>query len=260
MFQGRFRIAAQDAVMSAPRRMAAVSLVIATPLLSACGGAAAMNARATTAMNVPATTAVGAKRQPTATHAVAVRRRLSRIDRIAAQAKRDYAAEVAGVHTHTVLRAVASDRLLLGLLAAHKLAAAQSYVAVKYPHTWYHWHVSRMRVTQGAHVVTEVGVPYVVPPSSMALHRQGRSVGRLYVSMQDEIGFVRLEHRRWPYVQVVIRGNNPTLLRTSMYAAASVNLPASGTIQIAGTRYQVRSFKEQSWEDGPVTIWLLMRG
>jgi hypothetical protein len=76
--------------------------------------------------------------------------------------------------------------------------------------------------------------------------------------MQDEIGIVRLVHRHHPDVQVVIRGHSQ--LRASMRAAALVRLPSSGSVSIGGQRWLVRSFKERSWEDGPVTVWILRRG
>jgi hypothetical protein len=88
----------------------------------------------------------------------------------------------------------------------------------------------------------------------------GRSVGTLDVSMQDEIGFVRLMHRKYPKLQVVIRSERTHQLRTSMYSAAFVKLPATGTVAIRGTRYQVRSFQEKDWSGEPVTISLLMKG
>jgi hypothetical protein len=86
----------------------------------------------------------------------------------------------------------------------------------------------------------------------------GRNLGTLYVSMQDEIGFVRLMHRDLP-VQVVIRGRSGQL-RTSMHSAAFVKLPATGGVQLGGHRYLVRSFQERAWGGEPVTIWILMKG
>jgi hypothetical protein len=93
----------------------------------------------------------------------------------------------------------------------------------------------------------------------MVLHAPGgRAVGMLQVSMQDEIGFVRLMHRRYP-VQVVIRGRGPSHLRASMRAAGVAKLPARGRVSLGGSPYVVRSFHEQAWDGEPVTIWLLMK-
>jgi hypothetical protein len=215
---------------SHPRRFAAAAL-LAAALVSACGQATAASSHSTR----------------------------TQIGRLTAAAQALYAHEVSGTHSLAVLHRVGSDPRLLSLLRSRRLAAARGYVGRQFPRVWYHWHVSRMRITQGSHLVTEIGVPYVVPPSTMVLRSAGHTVGKLFVSMQDEIGFVRLEHRRYP-VQVLLRGRTPSLLRTSLHAAALVRLPARGQVRIGGTAYQVRSFQEQSWEDGPVTIWILMRG
>jgi hypothetical protein len=115
-----------------------------------------------------------------------------------------------------------------------------------------------MRIMQGSRVVSEQGVPFCLPAASMTLRgTNGRNLGTLYVSMQDEIGFVRLMHRDFP-VQVVIRGRSGRL-RTSMHAAALVRLPAGGSAELGGRRYLVRSFHEKAWEGEPVTIWILMK-
>src|SRR3954470_24062966 len=70
----------------------------------------------------------------------------------------------------------------------------------------------------------------------------------------------RLMRREYPKLQMVIRSRRTHQLRTSMYSAAFVKLPATGTVAIRGTRYQVRSFQEKDWGGEPVTISLLMKG
>ena len=107
--------------------------------------------------------------------------------------------------------------------------------------------------------MTEIGVPFVLPASQMVLRAGGHAVGTLQVSMQDEIGFVRLMHRIFPSVQVVVRGAGLAHLRTSMHAAAFVKLPASGRVSLGRHHYRVRSFHEVAWNGEPVTIWILMR-
>jgi hypothetical protein len=116
-----------------------------------------------------------------------------------------------------------------------------------------------MRISRGSQVVSEVGVRFVMPASQMTLHGAGgRALGRLQVSMQDEIGFVRLMHRRYG-VDVVIRGRGSKHLRSSTRSAGLAKLPASGNV-VLGRRYAVRSFNELAWDGEPVTIWILMKG
>jgi hypothetical protein len=155
------------------------------------------------------------------------------------------------------LRRFGRDKTLLNLLGQPNLGAARAYVKRTYWGTWYHWHVSRMRITRGSRVISEQGVPFCVAPSSITLHgAHGRNLGTLTVSMQDEIGFVRLMHRMYP-VQVVVRGQGQ--VRSSLQSAASANLPAKGRIRLGATRYLVRSFHEKAWGGGNVTIWILMK-
>jgi hypothetical protein len=179
------------------------------------------------------------------------------VDRIAADARAAYTEQVSGSHSLAVLHTLGADPTLLRLLASGNSASVRAYVSQRYPRTWYHWHVSRMRISQGSKIVSEVGVPFVLPASQMTLRGSGgRTVGTLQVSMQDEIGFVRLMHRRYS-VNVVIRGR--TELRASDRAAGLAKLPATGSIVLGGYRYNVRSFHELAWDREPVTIWILMK-
>jgi hypothetical protein len=184
-------------------------------------------------------------------------RRAKPIDRITSAARALYADQVAGSHSLAVLHRLGADPNLLRLLASGNLASVRAYVSQQYPRTWYHWHVSRMRISRGSQVVTEVGVRFVMPASQMVLHGSGgRTLGTLQVSMQDEIGFVRLIHRRYP-VDVVIRGRGQKHLRASDRAAGLAKLPTTGSIVLGGRRYLVRSFHELAWDGEPVTIWIL---
>jgi hypothetical protein len=181
------------------------------------------------------------------------------IDRITAAARALYAEQVAGAHSLAVLHRLGADPALLRMLASGNSGSVRAYVSQQYPRTWYHWHISRMRISRGSKVVSEVGVRFVLPASQMALHGSGgRTLGTLQVSMQDEIGFVRLMHRRY-HVHVVIRGRGPKHLRASMRAAGLAKLPATGSIVLGGRHYLARSFHEPAWDGEPVTIWILMK-
>jgi hypothetical protein len=179
------------------------------------------------------------------------------IDRITAVARALYAEQVAGPHSLAVLHRLGADPNLLRLLASGNAASVRAYVDYQYPRTWYHWHVSRMRISRGSKVVSEVGVRFAMPASATSLHgSRGRTLGTLRVSMQDEIGFVRLTHRRYG-VNVVVRGPND--LRASDRAAGLAKLPATGSVVLGGHRDLVRSFHERAWDGEPVTIWILMK-
>jgi hypothetical protein len=182
------------------------------------------------------------------------------IDRLAAVAKHRYSKEVRGTEVHAALRRVASDPLLLGALQSGDMARLRSYVRGTFDRVWYHWHVSRLRIGRGSRMMIDVGVPFVVAPSQLALRDvRGGSLGTLQVSIQDVIGFVRFMHRNYP-VDVVVRGRGPAHVRTSLPAARNAHLPDSGTAIVAGNRYQVRSFRETALGGEPVKAWILQRG
>jgi hypothetical protein len=155
---------------------------------------------------------------------------------------------------------VGNDPRLLRLLSSGNTAAVRGFVAREYKRVWYHWHVSYMTITRGSQTVTSIGVPFVMPGPKMTLRGPGgRALGTLQISMQDEIGFVRLMRRMHPSVQVVIRGRGPAHLRTSLHSAAFAKLPSRGTAAIGGRHYLVRSFHEVAWGGEPVTIWILTK-
>jgi hypothetical protein len=272
-------------LLTHPRVAVAGALAV---LVTGCGGAAvaapppAPTAAAAAATTVPAaptaaptaptatpaaptTTPTATPAAPTATPARRASARTparssSAIDGVTALAMRQYAAEVHGPLAKTLLHRVAGDKTLLRTLQSGNLTATRAYIARQFPAVWYHWHVSRMRIVQGSRVVDETGVPFVVAPAQMTLRGTGgRSLGTLQISIQDEIGFVRLMHRNHG-VDVVVRGQSAGHMRTSLPAAANASLPSRGSTTIAGTRYQVRSFNETAWAGEPVTVWILARG
>ena len=178
--------------------------------------------------------------------------------RIEAVAQRQYSFEIHGGAVFAVLHLVGRDQTLLRLLRSGNVSATRSYVQRQFAAVWFHRHVSRVRIVQGSRVM-EVGVPFVVAPVQMTLRGPGgRNLGTLQVSIQDEIGFVRLIHRHHP-VDVVVRGQRGEV-ETSLPAAAHVRLPTNGTVTIAGQRYHVSSFREMAWNHEPVTVSILMKG
>jgi hypothetical protein len=66
-------------------------------------------------------------------------------------------------------------------------------------------------------------------------------------------------HRNYP-VDVVVRGSGSAHVRSSLPAAANVQLPNSGTVTVAGKRYQVGSFQAKALGGETVRAWILQRG
>jgi hypothetical protein len=181
------------------------------------------------------------------------------IDHLTTVAKARYVQEVQGGEAHATLHRVARDPALLAALRSGSQTRLRSYVKSQYMPVWYHWHVSRLRIMRGSQVLVDAGVPFCVAASQTALRdARGRPLATLQVSIQDEIGFVRLIHRHHP-VDVVVRGQSAGHVRSSLPAAAQVTLPSTGSVTIAGRRYRVSSFRETAWGNEPVTVSILQK-
>jgi hypothetical protein len=171
-------------------------------------------------------------------------------------AKLRYLIESRGSTIRADLRYIAHDSILLNALSAGDLAAARAEV-YSLQHSQIVKHVTRIRVLRGSRVLID-GWPasFDVGGSERALRNsRGRSLGQLQITIQDIIGFIKLEHRL-NATEVVVRGARGQV-RTLLPAAKSVSLPQSGCKRVGGREYVVSSFKETSFTGEPLTIWLL---
>lgn len=179
-------------------------------------------------------------------------------DAILTTAKKRWALEQSGPAVQDLLRRVAADPALKTAVRSGSVAAITAAVDAKFRSVWYHWHVSRLRVVQNGKVVVDVGVPFVVAPSSVRMSGPKGTTTTLEISDQDVIGFVRFMRRNHG-VDVVARGTLPGHVRTSLPAALRVTLPDRGPVTIAGTRYQVRTFTKHALDNEVVKVWILVR-
>jgi hypothetical protein len=186
--------------------------------------------------------------------------RRSRIDGFVITAKGRYYNETKGAKLFQQLGRIARDGILLDALSRGDLAGAQAEADAQLRSPVNHLaHVTRISVIRGSRVLVNAtensdGV-YVVAPASRILRSHGRLLGTLLVSIQDVTGFVKLVHRLTG-AEVLVRGASGHV-RTSLGAAASVRLPTSGHVTIAGRGYLVRSFPEIGWGNEPLTVWIL---
>ena len=168
-----------------------------------------------------------------------------------------YTSEASGAAAHATLSRLAHDPGLLAAVRSGSNTRIRSYVDSRFRPVWYHWHVSRMRITRGNTTVIETGVPFVVNGPTTTLHdAHGHAIAQLQISIQDVIGFVRLNTRHGD-VNTVVRGHGSADVRTSLPGALTVKLPSSGTVTVAGHRYDVGSFHETGWRGEPLQVWIL---
>jgi hypothetical protein len=175
-------------------------------------------------------------------------------------AEATYRDETKGQKLLQQLARIAHDAVLIAALSRGDLRGAQTEADAQLRSPVNHFdHVTRISVSRGSRELVNATVNsdgvFVVAPATRILRSHGRVIGTLLVSIQDVTGFVKLVHRH-TRVGVLARGGSGRV-RTSLPAAASVRLPVSGSVTIAGRRYFVRSFPETAWGNEPLTVWIL---
>jgi hypothetical protein len=168
-------------------------------------------------------------------------------------ARARYLKEAQGRVIHADLQQIAGDTTLLEALSRGDLrralvAANRQLVR----------HVVRIRVLRGARVLVDANPSsFDVRGSGIALRAaNGTSLGRLQITVQDVIGFIKLTDKLTS-ADAVVRTDGGRM-RTSLPAAVGSPLPASGCTRIGSRPYLVRSFRETSFTGEPLTIWLLV--
>jgi hypothetical protein len=177
---------------------------------------------------------------------------LSRVNQAVNAAKARYLTEAQGAVMHADLGQLAHDRTLLSALSGGHLGAALAEANRQLVN-----HVVRIRVQRGSRFVLDANpTSFDVAGSGTELRAaNGRSLGRLQITIQDVIGFIKLVHRL-NAADVVVRAAGGQV-RTSLPAAANASLPQSGCSQIGPRRYAVRSFSESGFTGEALSIWVL---
>jgi hypothetical protein len=178
-------------------------------------------------------------------------------DPVITQMRSRYTSEVSGSAAKATLARLVREPGLVAAVRSQSDARIRAYVASRFRPVWYHWHVSRMRITRGSTTIVETGVPFVVDGPTATVHDAGgKALAKVQISIQDVIGYVRL-NKRHPGLDTVVRGQGAAHVRTSLPAALKVKLPSNGNVTIAGRRYHATSFDETGWKGEPLTIWIL---
>jgi hypothetical protein len=157
------------------RAAAAAALAGAAAAALAGAGASAPGASAAVAACGPATLST-----------------LSSID--AAVASNIYRGELGGSETEIDIGHVTTAPDLLAAVAADNAAATAT--AVKRLVYHHFWHIVRLRVLDASgKLLADFGGPYVIAPVPGTLRSAGRVIGSFVLSVQDDVGFTKLESR-----------------------------------------------------------------
>ncbi len=165
-----------------------------------------------------------------------------------------YDRELASSEVRSDQRQVEGYAPLLSALASGNSAGVQEAVtSLVYSHT----HVVRLRVTQGSRVLSDVGGPYIIAPVGGSLRFQGRTVGHYVLSVQDDLGYVKLETRFVDAPLVLHTGSTRVPVEGTLAPGPS-NIPEHGPVTYHGVHYQVFSFMGEAFPSGKLRISLLL--
>ena len=151
------------------------------------------------------------------------------------------------------IRSVTSSSALARAVAAGDPVAARAAVTSI---VFNHLHIVRLRVIHDGRVLSDVGGPFVLAPISGEIRLHGRLVGRYVLSIQDDVGYVKLAGRL-AGLQVVMRSGGRQVM--SSLSPAPVHIPPHGTLTFGGVSYVTHTINGVAFPSGPLHIYLLAR-
>jgi hypothetical protein len=168
-------------------------------------------------------------------------------------AQRIYQGEISSPEVRADRRQVEEDGPLLSALAAgDRVAVAEAVRRLVYSGT----HIVRLRVVSNGAVLSDIGGPYILAPVSGTLRSGGRTVGRYILSVQDDLGYVKLESRFIGLPLILRTGGHPIALEGALRPGSKV--PAHGPMRYAGRRYETVSLPARAFLGEALTITLLV--
>jgi len=233
---------------------ACISLTLSTMVLAACGA----SAQGTSAGQAPpASVQASASSTPVPRPsgppcgAAAGKTLASSVGLVAT---RIYQRELASPGVSADQRQVETYAPLLSALArGDRAAVGKAVTSLVYSGT----HIVRLRVTRGGAVLADVGGPYIIAPVGGVLRLRGRPVGDYELSVQDDLGYVKLASRFIGVPLVMYSGNRPLPLEGTLSTPAA-SIPLDGPVRYRGKSYQVFSFTAKAFPSGRLRISLLV--
>jgi hypothetical protein len=173
-------------------------------------------------------------------------------------AQRIYTGELHGSEASADIAHINGDRELLSALASSN--AAGVYAAVHTLVYTPHWHIVRLRVVKNGRVLADVGGPYIIAPVSGPLKWQSRKVGSYVMSVQDDVGYVKLISR---FIGVPIDlyrvppGPPGTFLMGTLQPAPS-SVSSGQSVTVAGSTYQAHVLNALAFPTGTLQAALFV--
>ena len=236
------------------RPFAILSLLVPLGTLAACGAA---QGRSPAGGTRPAGVAT-ASRSPVGTPAssqpcgVEAAETLARTDGLVAT--RIYANELASSEvSHDQRQVETYGPLLTALQAGNRTAIREAVSSLVYSHT----HIVRLRVTSGSQVLADVGGPQIIAPVDGTLQRHGKTLGHYVLSVQDDLGYVKLVSRFIGVPLVLSAGSHALNIEGAVSPGPSA-IPAHGAVSYGGRSYQSFSFSARAFPSSALRVSLLV--
>jgi hypothetical protein len=106
-------------------------------------------------------------------------------------------------------------------------------------------------------MLTDVGGPYIIAPVAGTLRLHGHSVGRYLLSVQDDLGYVKLESR-YVGAPIVLHMGTRRLPIEGTATITSAGLPAVAPVSYRGSSFEAFSFDARAFPTGILHITLLV--
>ncbi len=169
-------------------------------------------------------------------------------------AERIYASEVASSEVSSDKRQIESYAPLLSAVESGERAAIDAAVhSLVYSHT----HIVRLRVSRGGELLDDEGGPYILAPVSGTLRSHGRTLASFVFSVQDDLGYVKLE-TRFIGAPLILRTDAGQVPIEGLLSPGPASIPGLGPVQYHGTTYEAYSFNATAYPSGRVRVSLLL--
>jgi hypothetical protein len=166
-----------------------------------------------------------------------------------------YRGELGGSETQVDLRHVTAAPDLLAAVAAGNVKATLAAVRRIVYHPF--WHIVRLRVLDASGtLLADFGGPYVIAPVTGVLRAGGRVVGTFVMSVQDDVGFTKLETRAVGDPLAIYLGGR---LVTSVGATFPKVEPAAGVpgaLVLGGAAYYAQTLVYDAFPTGTLDALL----
>jgi hypothetical protein len=156
----------------------------------------------------------------------------------------------AGRRALTQVHRVEHDTALLRAVSARNAPATRQAIV-----RLLNQHIVRLRVTAAGGELTDVGGPFVLAPVHGSLDLGGRTIGHFVLSIQDDMGYMRLAKRLVGLDVLMYMGSR--LVMNSLGPAPGT-VPARGPFRYRGHAFRVFTLAAKAFPTGPLRIIVLI--